>query len=240
MRSWMLVVCSLFAVAAQGDTFGELKAAVGRLGARQAVRATYASEVKVKASGKFANEARSRNVSAEVAHDANGITISVPEALVDKASRGLDDAARNAIDAIRAMDIVDALDYRGTLLQMLNHASVAEEKRVAFRGKPARLLVLKLNMPRRKGNEIAIGSEKVAEDRLNIWIGDDNLPLAAERTTKSTAGFLFFHSDSSERTSITFAQAGDRLIVARLETSANGSGMGQNFDESSLQTVTVH
>jgi hypothetical protein len=80
----------------------------------------------------------------------------------------------------------------------------------------------------------------VAEDRLNIWIGDDNLPLAAERTTKSTAGFLFFHSDSSERTSITFAQAGDRLIVARLETSANGSGMGQNFDESSLQTVTVH
>jgi hypothetical protein len=240
MRQLMVVVCALFAVAGRADTFGDLKSAVGRLTARQAVRATFAAEVKVKASGKFANEASARTISIEVAHDANGITIAVPQALVDKASRGSDDVARNAVDSIRGMAIVEALDYRGALLHMLNFATVVEEKRVAFRGKTARLLVLALKVPPRKDNTIVIGSVKTAEDRLSLWISDDNLPLAAERTTKTTAGFLLFHSDTQEHTTMTFAQAADRLILSRYETSANGSGMGQNIAETEVQTVTVH
>jgi len=127
MRQWLVVVCALFAVAGRADTFGDVKSAVGRLTARQAVRAMYAAEVKVKASGKFANEASARNISIEVAHDANDITIAVPQALVEKASRGSDDAARSAVDSIRAISIVEALDYRGALLHMLNFATVVEE-----------------------------------------------------------------------------------------------------------------
>jgi hypothetical protein len=240
MHRLMAIVCLFFALAARGDTFGELKSAVGRLGARQAVRATFASEVKVKAAGKFANEAVARSMSVDVVHDMSGVTITVPQALVEKAGRGSDETAQNAIDAIRAMHIVEALDYRGAFLHILNCGTVAEEKRVVFRGKAARLLVLNLKVPLRKGNSISIGSSKVAEDRLSVWVGDDNLPLAAERTRKTSGGFLIFHSDMQERTSITFAQAGDRLILTRLETTSNGSGMSQTFDEHSVQTVTLH
>ena len=234
------IACALLALTARADTLGDLKTAVGKLGARQPVRATFAAETNVKASGKFANEARARNINIEVAHDANGVTITVPQPLVEKATHGSDDSARNAIDAIHGMNVVEALDYRGSLLHMLMNAKVAEEKRVAFRGRPARLLVLALNEPQRKRDSIVIGSVKTAEDRLSLWISEDNLPLAAERRTKTTAGFLFVHSDSSERTSITFGQSGDRLIVTRLETSGSGGGMGQNFDATSVQTVTVH
>ena len=240
MHRLMAIVCLLIALGARGDTFGELKSAVGRLAALQAVRATFSSEVKVKAAGKFANEAMARSLSVDVVHDANGVTITLPQALVEKAGRGSDETAQNAIDGIRAMHIVEALDYRGAFLHMLNCGTVVEEKRVAFRGKPARFLVLALKVPVRKGNSISIGSSKVAEDRLSVWIGEDNLPLAAERSKKMSGGFLIFHSDMQERTSIAFAQAGDRLILARLETTSNGSGMGQTFDEHSVQTVTLH
>src|SRR4051794_20929142 len=187
MRQWMVVVCALFAFAGRADTFGDVKSAVGRLTARQAVRATYAAEVKGKASGKFANEASARTISIEVAHDANGVTIAVPQALVEKASRGSDDAARNAVDSIRPIAIVEALDYRGPVPPMLNFGTVVEENRVAFRGRRARLSVAALKVPPRKDSSIVIGSVKPAADRLSLWIGDDNLPLAAERTTKPTA-----------------------------------------------------
>jgi hypothetical protein len=242
MRRMLAIAISLLALRAEADTLGDLKAALGRLSARQPVRATYATDISVKASGKYANETSSRTATAEVAHDASGVTITIAQALIEKAHGGAapDDAAQSEISSIRSMNVVEALDFRESLLRMLNYGAVVEEKHVAFRGRPARLLVLKLNVPRQKRNSITIGSVKVDEDRLSLWIGDGGVPLAAERMQKTTAGFLMFHADTANSTSFTFAQAGDRLILARLETRANGSALGQKIDESSVQTMTVH
>lgn len=244
-RASRLVVAAFLGFAtlsAHADTLGDLKGALTRLTARQPVRATYSSESLVKASGRFSNQTSAGTVAVEVAHDAKGVTITIPQSLVEKASAGAaaNEAAQNALGSIRSTNIVEALDYRESLLAMLNSAKVVEEKRLVFRGKPARLLVLKLTMPTRRRNTISLGTVKVAEDRLSVWVADDNLPIAAERSRKTTAGFLVFTARTAQRTTFSFAHTAGRLILARLETTTNGSAVGQKIDESSVQTITVH
>lgn len=239
MHRLSTVVALSLSLSASGDTLSDVRAAVGRLQARQPVRATYAAETSVRASGRFANETQAQKVAAEVTHDASGVTILLPQALVEKATK-LDSNAQETIASLRTMTVVEALDYRDSLLEMLKGAVIVEERRMLFRSRPARRLVLKLNAPVRRRGSIIIGSVKVKEDRLTFWVGDDNLPLAAERVRSTRSGFLMFHADSTNHTGFTFSSAGDRLILARLETRSSGSAIGQKIDEASVQTVTVH
>lgn len=230
-----VVVMLLVALPVFADTLGDLKAAVSRLTAKQPVRGTYVLESAINTQGRFANEKTARQVAIEVVHDATGVTITIPQALIEKASH---DASQRSIGSIRSMEVVEAIDFRDSLLDMLNLGTVTGEKRVMFHGKPARLLALSLaQAPRR--NSITIGSVKITTD-MNVWIGDDNLPIAAEKVQKTKAGFMMIHADTTRKTSYTFARSGDRLILTRMETSGSASGLGQKFDESSVQTMTVH
>jgi hypothetical protein len=245
MRLLFGLCCAVVAVRAGADTIGDLKSAVGRLAAKQPVRAIYATQFAVKTSGRLGNVDTVRTLSIEVAHDAGGVSLTIPQALLDKAAAEArtakgENVSRAAISSIRSQDVVEALDFRESFLGLLNDGTVTEERRVAFRGKPARLLVLKLDVPVRKMNGIQLGTVKIEEDRMSVWIGDDGLPLAAERVQKTTAGFMLFHANRSSRTSYTFAHTADRLILARMETSGSGSGLGQTFDDSGVQTMTLH
>jgi hypothetical protein len=246
MTKRLVLLALLAAARLNADTLGDVKAAVGRLAARQPVHATFASESVVKADGRFATENARRAISLEVAHDASGVSITIPQSLLDKAAREArtksvdDDHAITEIRGIRSATIVEALDFRDALLRMLDYASVEQEKRLAFRNQPARLLTLKVNVPpKRESGTISIGSVK-KEERLSLWIGDDNLPLAAEHTESTTAGFMFLKGTFSGRANYTFARTADRLVVARVETSDSGSGMGQNVAHSGVQTLTLH
>lgn len=243
MKRLLGVLCAFATLRAGADTLGDVKAAVSELSAKPPVHATFSIEQFVKSAGRFANDKTERIVSAEVAHDADGISITVPQALLDKVSRarnGGDAAAQNLIGAIQMISIVDALDFRDSLLAMLEDATVTQEERVAFRGRPARRLALKLK-PRtaKERGVIRIGSVK-SEDQMNLWIGDDSMPLAADRVQKTTAGFMFLHGSYVGRASYTFAHTSDRLIVARLETTDSGAGLGQNVERTAVQTLTLH
>jgi hypothetical protein len=240
--SWLFVLAVVFcAVPLRGDSLGDLKSAVGRLTARQPVRAIYTVDSTTKASGKLANQTSVRTVTAEVSHDGKGVTITIPQELVERATRGTDrEESTHAIDGIRSSSVVEALDYRAPFLELLKHGKVVEETRVPFRGAPVRRLVLELDIPQtERRNQISIGSSKVAEDRLTVWVGDDHFPLAAERFRKTSGGVMMIRASMTVRTSFTFARAGDRLILARRESASDGSVMGTKIDESSIQTVTV-
>jgi hypothetical protein len=236
------VMCILTALRAGADTLGDVRAAVGRLSAKTPVRATFAFRALSKASGRFGNENVQRNVSVEVAHDAAGVSITVPQTLLDEVSRARnrgDASAQNLIGSIGTVAITDALDFRDSFLAMLDHAVVTREERIPFQGKPARHLLLKLQPRPKQSGTIDIGTVKT-DVELSLWIGDDSLPLVAERTQKSTAGFMFFHGTYSGRTNYTFAHTANRLVVARRETSGSGAGLGQNIETSDVQTLTLH
>ncbi|MDP9194138.1 MAG: hypothetical protein M3P06_20770 [Acidobacteriota bacterium] len=245
MRRSLLIFCLLGAVRASAATIDDVKAAVNRLEAKHPVRATLTIDQSVKSAGRFANETTARLATAELSHDAAGVSITIPQALLDKASkegRAAEtdrNAAEDAIGSIRSLSVVEALNFRDSLLALLRNATVVEENRVAFRGRPARLLVLKLNaQPRKKSGTIQIGTVKT-DDRMSLWIGDDNVPLAAERDEKTTAGFMFIRGSYSSHTSYTFTRANDRLVLARTEISEGGSGMGQKVEKRSVHALTI-
>jgi hypothetical protein len=73
-----------------------------------------------------------------------------------------------------------------------------------------------------------------------VWVGADNLPLAAERAQKATAGFMMFHGDTATKKSWHFMRKDDHLVVARFEELGSFSGFGQKGDAHSVDVVTVH
>jgi hypothetical protein len=244
MKRLLGVVCALVAMRGGADTLFDVKATVNRLSAKTPIRATYVLQRNVKTAGRFANDNSVRTVTVEVTHDATGITIAIPQQLLDKASQEshtlADNPAQSAIDSISPTSVIEAIDFRDRFISMLEGSTVTEEKRVVFRGRPARELVLKLNPVMRKSkNSVEIGSSKT-DQTLNLWVGDDNLPIAAERKEKTTAGFMMIKATHEGRTSYTFAHTADRFFLARVETNGSGSGLGQNIQESSVQTVALH
>jgi len=224
--------CTLVAFSAFADVVTDVKSAVVHLTAKQPVHGTFATEQTVKSAGKYANENTARAATADVTHDANGVSIVIPQNVIEKASE-------DSINTIRSTEIIEALNFRAPLLDLLNRATLKEEKRVLFGGKQTRLLVLSIRpTQRQQSGSIRIGSVK-SDDQLRLWIGDDNLPLAGERVTTSTAGIMFLHGTYNSRVSYTFAHVADRLILARMESSDSGSGMGQNVAKTAVQTLTL-
>jgi hypothetical protein len=225
-----------FALPMAAATIDDVKAAVRRLSARQPVQATYSTERTSKAEGRFANDKSKRTASVKVSHDAEGISVTFPPAMLEGARNG----GQDIIGSIRSIEVVQALDFRDALLTLLEHATVIAETRTSFSGRPARLLQLELKEPPKKeSNTIRIGSVK-KDDKMKLWIGDDHLPIAADRTEKSSAGVLMIRASGSSRTVYTFGHTEDRLVLARVETSVSGSAMGQSVESSGVQTLTIH
>jgi hypothetical protein len=236
MRGLLLVPCVFFTLQAGATTLDEVKTALKRLNATQPLRGTFTTEASVKATGRFANDTSKRRASVQVAHDAGGLSITFPSALLERSQSG----SQDIIGSIRSIDVVEAIDYRDALLTLLAHATVEGEGRSTVAGRSARFLQLKLHPPPKKeSGVIRIGSVK-SEDRMKLWIGDDHLPLVAERTEKSSAGIMMLRASGSSRTVYTFGNAAGRLILARVETSVSGSGLGQNVERQGVQTLTVH
>jgi hypothetical protein len=243
MKRLFVMMCALFALRAGADTLGDVRNAVSRLSAKPPVRATFLAKQFTKASGRYANEKAEQSVSAEVTHDAAGVSITLPQTLLDEVSRARnkgDSSKLGLIGSIQTIPITEALDFRDSLLAMLENAIVKRDERAAFHGSPARRLVLTLR-PRtaKDSNTIQIGTVKT-DDEMTLWIGDDSLPLAAERVQKTTAGFMFLHGTYAGRSNYTFAHTPNRLMVARLETNDSGAGMGQNVEKTAVQTLTLH
>lgn len=239
---FFFAILSVAGLPAFADTLSDVRAAVSRMTAKQPVRATFATQQHVKSEGKFANDNVARSVSAEVAHDATGISITVPQALLDRVTRARgngEEAAQNLIGAIRTIEVADALDFRDTFLVLTRDATVAREDRFPFNGHPTRRLTLKLKPhPARDAGKITIGTVKT-EDEMRLWVGDDNIPIAADRAQSSSAGVLFMKGTYIGKMSYTFVRSGDRLMIARLETADTGSGMGQNVEKTTVQTLTI-
>ena len=134
------------------------------------------------------------------------------------------------------LPIAERLDFGRILLGMLGRAAVVSEKRLVYEGRPARLLTLKLNTRVPKS---PIGHVELLEDSMNVWIGDDNIPLAAQRTERYTGGILFIKAVGTQANRWAFTHKDDRLVATRTETKNTSSGFGENRDETEIVTVQV-
>jgi hypothetical protein len=186
-------------------------------------------------------------MSLEVSDDAQGLHVTVPRAVLERAEREAIERQRDpkktqptraAINETQPTDVADALDFAPVFLRMLEIATKVSETRGVREGRSVRILVLKLT-PKLSAEATSVWNVKYTEDRMTVWVGDDNIPVAAERMQRGSAGFMFIKGQMMNRQQWTFVHVGDRLVVARDESSFAGSGFGQRGEGKNVETLTV-
>ena len=210
------------------------------------MRATYAVESHMTTDGRFGNNRSSSVIAVEVTRSSEGVFITIPVALLDRAaeegrahSGSFKNETRNDISHISPLSVAEGLNYAPAFAGILLMGNLKEEHREMRNGQAVRRLTLDVHQPTSKNEGREIGEVKTLEDRLTLWIADDDVPLAARRTRKLRAGFLFLHGESEETDDWTFSRHGDSLVLARYEHATSMSGMGQRGSGKTTETIAV-
>lgn len=243
-RPLVLLLFLAFPLAA--DPIADVRTALGRLTAREPVRATLELQHNVATEGKFDNDKYAGKVTVELEGSAKGLHIVIPRPLLDQLTREQLAESRNpalsspsvrALQEVDPVDTSDALDFAPTLLRLLDGGKVLSDAAGTWQGKPARVLVVRVSDRLDADDAKRV---KVAENKLTLWVGADLVPLAAEHVFSAKFSVLVFKAEMKEKKSWHLARAADRLIRARYESTQSSSGMGQKGNTSVVATVRVH
>jgi hypothetical protein len=239
-------VLLLFSLPLAAEPLGDVRTALGKLTARDAIRATYEYQRSVANEGKLGNGKFAGKAIVELEGSSAGYHIVFPRTLLDQVEREktlktrnpeLETPTANALNEIEPVETAEALDFSPALLRLLDGAKLISDAAGTWQGKPARVLVVRV--PDRLAKEDA-GKMKIAENRLTLWLGSDHVPLAAEHIFNAKISFLIFKAELKEKKSWHLARVNDRLVRTRFEAQQNTSGMGQKGSESVVATLRVH
>ncbi len=247
MRRLAATAVFLLAVPIHADTLTDMRAAVAQLRATKPIHVSMEVQRSRKNEGRFANSQFTGSATLDAIDDDAGLHITFPRTLLERAdlesrARNFDPRkptpTRNAIDETQATDVADAVDFVQPFLRLIETAVKQSESRGTRDGRPVRILVLKLTR-KLLPEATSIFSVKFTEDQMTVWLGADNIPVAAERIQRGTAGFMFIKGSMMNRSSWSFVRYADRLVVLRSDISYAGSGFGQKGEGRSVQVVTV-
>lgn len=246
MKTVRIAALLFMAMPLAADPLGDVRAAVGKLTAREPVRATYEYQRTVVNEGKFGDSNFAGKATVELEANEGGYHIVFSKALLDQVDR--EKTARvknpeqetptaNALREIEPVETADALDFAPTLLRLLDGSKLVSDATGTWAGKPARVLIIRV--PDRLSKDDA-GKMKVGENRLTLWLGTDLVPLAAEHIFNAKVSFLIFKAEVKEKKSWHLARVADRLVRTRYEAHQNSSGMGQKGNETVVATLRIH
>jgi hypothetical protein len=247
MRCLAVAVLLLPSIPLGAETVADMRAALSQLRATKPIHVSMDVQRSRKNEGRFANQQFTGSASIDVVEDEAGLRMTFPRAILERADRESREHTTDprkttptlaAINDTQATDVADAVDFAGPFLRLVDTAKKLSETRGMHDGRPVRVVVLKLT-PKLPPEATSIFSVKFTEDQMTVWLGDDNIPVAAERIRRGTAGFMFIKGSMTNRSTWTFTRYGDRLVVLRDDTSYAGSGFGQKGEGRSVQVVTV-
>jgi hypothetical protein len=237
----------LLTIPIHADTLADMRAAIAQLRAIKPIHVSIDVQQSRKNEGRFANQQFTGSASLDVSEDEAGLHVTFSRALLDRADRESREhtadprrqtPTRAAINDTEVTEIADAINFAPPFLRLLATATRVSETRGVRDGRPVRVVVLKLT-PKLPPEATSIFSVKFTEDKMTVWLGDDNVPVAAERMQRGTAGFMFIKGQMTNRSTWTFGRYGDRLVVLRDDSSYAGSGFGQKGEGRSVQVLTV-
>lgn len=246
MHPIRILLALAVAVPLAADPLTGIRGALGKLTAREPIRATYEVQRSVVSEGKFDNDKVNGKAVVELEGSAGEFRVVVPKPLLDQIAREQDARALDVekptptVGALSQLDPVDtstAIDFAPTLLRMLHGAKLVSDAQSTFQGKPVRALVLRLQDRIEKDEA---GKLKILENRMTLWVGPDLIPVGAEHLFHGKVSVLLLKFESKQKKSWYFAQVADRLVRTRHESSQNNSGMGQKANEAMVATVRVH
>jgi hypothetical protein len=228
----------------KAGTLADVKRMLTALHATSPIAVSYETRHTNAAKGRFYNANFDNHGTADVQVSDNGLTMSLPRTAVLQmrtrrlASTGSDNNTSNELTGeVSAARVAELTDYGPTLQALLARAVVVSERDTILGTTPARLLTLKVGPERSKVSEIKVDSKG---DTLSLWIARDGLPIAAERRSQFSVGFLFLKATGVAREKWTFIHHDDRLVATRMERYTYGSGMGQSSNGTELETIQVH
>jgi len=175
--------------------------------------------------------------------DGSGLRVVYPKAMLSQAAQEARAEAtdpdhqtpvRSGASRVRALHLADLLDAASSLNTELINAQLTEVKAATLQGKPARLLVLKLNPKLSKASSKHV---KKIEGSMSVWLASDGVPVAAEQTVYVKASFMLMSFEQNQKESWTYTRAGDRLVATRYEETQKSDGMGQHGTSRVEQTV---
>lgn len=142
-------------------------------------------------------------------------------------------AMLRTLGAGEALNLLDAAD---PLRRGLERAALQEDKRDTYQGKPARLLVIRIDLSLDEEERKAL---KSSEAILKLWLDSDGVPVAMERDiqakfSKFLIGFRIHEHETRE-----FQRAGGRLVVTRASKDSSGSGFGHSDEVHTATTVVL-
>lgn len=238
-----LAVVGGMEIPARADTLADVRAALSRLSRTQPVRAQLQLSVRNQNEEQGSSEGRTI---VRVAEGEEGLIITYPQSELGKAAAEQKAEKRNPESktptrmALREVDPVDAaemLDYSSTLLTRLEGAQVIQERVEAYAGKPARLLVLKLQPALSKSEAKRVKEMKY---EMSLWIGNGGMPLAAETRLNVVAKFLLLTFRHNEKESWQYTYVANRLVVTKYSEDSSGSGLGQQYNRHRTAVLTVN
>jgi len=144
-----------------------------------------------------------------------------------------DIATLRALEAGQALNLMDAAD---PLRRSLDKATVREDRKESYKGKPARLLVFHIELGLDEEERKAL---KSSEAYLKLWVDGDNVPIAMERDIQAKFSKLLIGYRLHEHDNREYQRAGGRLMVQRATRDSSGSGLGHTDEVHSTTSVTL-
>jgi hypothetical protein len=247
MRRLAAALSLLFCCSLHAEPIADMRTAISQLRATRPIHVSIEVQRSRKNEGRFANQQFTGNASLDVVEDDAGLRMTFPRPILEKAERESREhtadprkttPTRAAINDTQPTEVADAIDFAGPFLRILETATKVSEARGVRDGRPVRVVVLKLT-PKLPPEATSIFSVKFTEDKMTVWLGEDNIPVAAERIQRGTAGFMFIKGSMTNRESWIFTRYADRMVVLRDDAAYAGAGFGQKGEGRSVQVLTV-
>ncbi len=144
-----------------------------------------------------------------------------------------DIAMLKALEAGQALNLLDAADplHRG-----LERAVLLEDKSDTRKGKPTRLLVIRIDLGLDEEERKALKSADAIE---KLWLDGDGIPIAMERNieakfSKFLIGFKIHEHETRE-----FQRAAGRLVTVSSTKESSGSGLGHSDEVHTITNVAL-
>lgn len=225
------------------DGLADVRATLQKLQSDQPIRARV--EIKSRRSGGESNKQKqSESVSSVIVESgAEGLKLSWSPEQIKQSRKAAwaeatspdtprsDIATLKALEAGHALNLLDAAD---PLRRGLERAVLLEDKPDTRKGKPARLLLIRIDIALDEEERKALKSSDAIE---KLWLDGDGIPVAMDRNiearfSKFLIGFKIHEHETRE-----FQRAGGRLVTVASTKESSGSGFGHS--EESHTTITV-
>jgi len=144
-----------------------------------------------------------------------------------------DIATLRALEASHALNLLDAAD---PLRRGLERAVLLEDKSDTHKGKPARLLVIHIELALDEEERKALKSSEAIE---KLWLDGDGIPVAMDRNIDAKFSKFLIGYKIHEHETREFQRAGGRLVTTSSTRESSGSGLGHSDESHTTIAVTL-